>query len=171
MTAEVIGALVDGAIPLLGGLFATAWAFGLLGGDQSSKARDALKVLGPLLLVYGGVAMGLGLVRATPDEEDLRALFVASANTQAGQMVDPDTRLEGVVDRGDHIGFEYRIVSYTVADMDVESLRAALSETMLVNLCDNELHRLALERWGPFRIEYLDKEGAEVVTLSMVGCD
>ncbi len=170
MTAETIGGLVDGAIPLIGGLLATAYAFNLIGGTRESRPREILRVLGPLVLLFGALRVGMVLMQA-PKEADLRALFVSAANSQAGTMVDSDTRLVAVVDVGDRVRFEYQVVTWSKAELDADQLQTALSASMRGSLCLNKPHREALERFGPFETRYVDKVGEEVLVLSMVSGD
>jgi len=173
MTAELIGALVDSAIPLAAGLFATAYGLGFVGKpqDATAKPRQILKVLGPLLVAYGCLMIGLALIQDRSDDGEGRAMFVAAANTKAGELVDEETRLLSVTDAGTHIQFDYQLFRLTRAQLDPAVLKSALAETMQTYLCTNDTPRQALAAWGPFTMRYVDAAQVEVVSLSMTAAD
>ena len=62
MTADQIGALVDGAIPFLGGLYVTLLSFRIVGKKLGKDDRcdhwherfgGVMKIVGPLLMIFG----------------------------------------------------------------------------------------------------------------------
>jgi len=73
MQAETIGALVNGAIPILGGLYVTLLGFRVVGkkpgeslqyDEWHRKHGGKLKVLGPLVALFGLFFTVLGILRA-----------------------------------------------------------------------------------------------------------
>jgi hypothetical protein len=72
MTAETIGVLVDAGIPLLGGIYATLLGFRVIGKPKGEAPEvDAwhqryashLKILGPMVMIFGLVKLMTGLAR------------------------------------------------------------------------------------------------------------
>jgi hypothetical protein len=73
MRPEVVGALVNGAIPFFGGIYATLLAYGVLGKKPGQSPRydewhrkyaGMLKVLGPLVTLFGVFLAVQGILRA-----------------------------------------------------------------------------------------------------------
>lgn len=74
MSPEMIGALVDGSIPLLGGVYATLLGHRVLGKKEGEDVKyDAwyerygglFKWLGPALILFGILQLALGLSRSS----------------------------------------------------------------------------------------------------------
>ncbi len=173
MNASLIGALVDSAIPLLGGLFATAYGLGWIGqaDEKTARHRAILKVLGPLLVLYGGTLVAYSLAKDHTGGAEGRAMFVQAANTQAGAAVDEETVLVSVTDTGTHIQFDYKLHRLAKDQIDAAGLQQALTTTMTASLCGNDVHRQALAAWGPFKMRYVDAMDSEITTLAMVEAD
>ena len=72
MRPETVAALVNGAIPFLGGIYATLIAYRVLGKKPGQSPRydewhgkyaGMLKVLGPLMIVFGVFLAVQGILR------------------------------------------------------------------------------------------------------------
>ena len=169
MSAELIGGLVDAAIPVLAGLFATGYGWGRFGGatTKAPKARQLLGVLGPLLVVYGLVMITLAFVQDRNRSGEGRAMFVAAANSRAGDAVDEETLLVSVTDAGAHIQFDYKLHRVTRDMVDPKALAGALRTNMVAYLCGTDTANQALAAWGPFVMRYVDSAETEITALSM----
>jgi hypothetical protein len=73
MRPEVVGSLVEGAIPFFGGIYATLLAYRVLGkkpgespryDEWHAKSARTLKVLGPLVALFGVYLAVKGILQA-----------------------------------------------------------------------------------------------------------
>jgi hypothetical protein len=173
MSPQLIRGLVDALIPLAGGVLATAYGWGWVGGKQTpaAKAKDVLRIVGPLLVAYGLVMTIRAVVVDRSATAEGRVMFVAAANGRAGDDVDEETRLISVIDEGTHIQFDYSLHRLRKDQMDIPALEQAMDVNMRATLCADATGFQTLQAWGPFSMRYFDAQGVVVAQKSMVAAD
>lgn len=176
MTPELIGALVNSAIPLVGGVVA-AWlgfrpAAPPAGAAQPMPARlrGALRVLGPLLVAWSVVSFALSVATA-PRGPD-RAAVVAGINARMPTMADEATRIDRVEDRGDKLVYHGTLVTLPSQPGLAAGALDAVAVGARAAICGQPEQRAFLEAMGPLRTElsYADGPLAGAYEINVSDC-
>jgi hypothetical protein len=113
--------IIEGGIPILGGLYATALGYGVIGASQTAssplkhKFLDRFKWLGPAVVVFGAfTAWQTHLHAVHPSGEELARQI--SARLSFPVKVDKITQEVGVEGKGDDLIYRYSIAA-SLADL------------------------------------------------------
>ena len=163
MAPELVGALVNSAIPLVGGLVAVWLGFrpavpsASAAKPMPARLRGALRVLGPLLVVWSVVSFALSVATA-PRGPD-RAAVVAGINARMPTMADEATRIDRVEDRGGTLVYHATLLTITSQPGLAAGALDALAVAARANTCGQAEQRAFLEAMGPLRTEYSYADG------------
>jgi hypothetical protein len=162
MDPQLFGAIVDKIIPLAGGLLATYLGFrplaqGAASKPASAQMRVALRVLGPLLVVWSLGSLVLVVLASKGGSE--RAAVVAGINARMPTMADEVTRIERLEDRGDKLVYHATLLTITSNPGLAAGALDTLAAAARANICGQAEQRGFLEALGPIRTEFTYADG------------
>jgi hypothetical protein len=164
--------LIEGGLPILGGLYATALGYGVIGGAPSrpsarkQKFLDRFKWLGPAVVLFGVFTAWQTHKRIIhpPAEEIVRQM---SARMKFPAKVDELTQAEGVEGRGDDITYHYSIAT-SLADLGGrEKVQRELEQQLRSAACKTGNGQKLLRAGYTLQARYSFKGSPEEVLVSM----
>ena len=166
MTLNLLPALVDGGIPILGGLLGTLYGYGVLRTEkQGTKLTQSLKWLGPAVSLFG-VWLLVSELRtlAAASAKDLAAVE-AEINKRAPMMVDDVTRLDGVKAANGELAYYLTITNRGADEPGWAEFQQAMSQRLRSDACYRPDYKRFLSEGIGLRMVYRSKEQAEVATV------
>jgi hypothetical protein len=164
MAINLLPALVDGGIPIFGGMLGTLYGYGVLRtGNQGTKLTRSLKWLGPAVSLFG-VWLLVSDLRTAASEKDLAAVE-AEINKRAPMMVDDVTRLDGVKAANGELAYYLTITNRGADEPGWAEFQQAMSQQLRSHACSRPDYKRLLSEGVGLRIVYRSKEQAEVATV------
>ena len=164
----------NGLIPLIGGIYATLLAYGYLPRKPKNPARLAvwqkkfgpmMRVLGPLVVLFGAFTLAGALLRDDSITEKVREL-----NSTAPKMIDQITRFDrAIAGPGQLITFEHTITTIRANQISVDSWAKLIPK--LKKQVFNAAVRRFQERKITLRYRYLDVNGLLVGEMEISPTD
>jgi len=166
MAANLLPALVDGGIPILGGMLGTLYGYGVLRtGNQGTKLTRSLRWLGPAVSLFGVWLLVSDLrTLAAASEKDLAAVE-AEINKRAPMMVDDVTRLDGVKATNGELAYYLTITNRGADEPGWAEFQQAMSQQLLSHACSRPDYTRFLSEGIALRMVYRSKEQGEVATV------
>jgi hypothetical protein len=155
--------------------FTTIDAFGWRKTQVNKSMRQAI--------LWVGVAVLLGSLiwwlapryfrgEADPRSQEFLSKLAAEINRSVPMMIDAETELLPVVGADGILIYNYRLVSYAVAQLDPEKFRAGAKQRVTQAACSTPETRDGLLRKGvTLRYSYFDKEKQHIATLDVTPAD
>ncbi len=162
-------AVIDGGIPVLTGMYATAVAHGLAAGPKRRSGPAArliphFKWMGPALILFGVILGWQGYVRAAHPPADKLARQI-SAKLSLPVQVDEVTRLDAVQGQAEVISFRYTLLA-TLEGLDsVANIRSKLQEQGNATACNNADFIKFLKNGYSIELHYAFLESPENVSV------
>jgi hypothetical protein len=166
VAVNLLPALVDGGIPIFGGLLSTLYGYGVLRTkNQSTKLTRSLKWLGPAVSLFGVWLLVSDLrTPAAASEKDLAAVE-AEINRRAPMMVDDVTRLDGVKAANGELAYYLTITNRGADEPSWAEFQQTMSERLRSYACSRADYKRFLSEGIGLRMVYRSKEQAEVATV------
>lgn len=164
--------LIEGGIPILGGLYATALGYGAISRSQLApsprtlKTRKQLRWLGPLVVLFGLFVAWQAHVQAThPSAEQL--VQQIRSRMKFPVRLDDVTQLVAVEGKGDSIIYEL-MLGMRLADLGgKEAGQQKLNALLLKSACANKDYATVLRRGYTIGMHYAFQDSAEGVLVSI----
>jgi hypothetical protein len=164
--------LIEGGIPILGGLYATALGYGVIRTSMSppselrQKVLNQLRWLGPVVVLFG-IFMGWQAHQyANHPPAEVLAPQIA-ARLKLPVKVDEITQLVGVEGRGDDIIYIHSVAATPASLGGREHVRRTLQQVVVDGACKNEGMR-TLHRGGyTLKMRYGFQGTVEEVVISL----
>ena len=106
-----------------------------------------------------------------PSQKQLAASLGEAARQLAGRLpltVDDDTRLDAVTVVGQRVlRYEYTLVNYALADLDVASIKTTLQEIVRGQTCGTPQLRHLLDLGATVSYLYRGKDGRDICQLDI----
>ncbi len=167
MPVNLLKALVDGGIPIVGGVLATLYGYGVLRtGNQATRLTQSLKWLGPIVSLFGVwlLVSDLRAPAAAASEKDLAAVE-AEINKRVPMMVDSVTRLDGVKAGDGELAYYLTITDRSTDEPGWAEFQKAMAERLRAQACSRPDYKRFLSEGIGLRMVYRSKEQAEVATV------
>lgn len=164
--------VIEGGIPILGGLYATALGYRVIGSSTSApnafkqNLLDRFKWLGPAVVLFGVFTAWQAHQHAMhPPAEELARQIAARMHLPA--KVDELTQVTGVEGNGDSITYHYAIAS-SLADLGGrEKVQTAYEQQLRKAICDTANGQKMARAGYTVQARYSFKGSAEEVLVSM----
>jgi hypothetical protein len=164
--------LIEGGIPVLGGLYATALGYGvitasrLLPSPRLAKTLKLFRSLGPVVVLFGiFTAWQTHLHMSHPPAEEIARQI--ARRLQFPMKVDETTQVMGVEGRGDSITYDY-LIATTLAELGGrEQVRGKLEQQWLNAACKTKDSQTLLRGGYTIQVRYAFRETAEPVLISI----
>jgi hypothetical protein len=162
-------AVIDGGIPVLVGMYATAVAYGMAVGPKRTSGPVAaliphFKWMGPVLIVFGFFLGWQGHARAAhPSAEELARQI--SAKLSLPVQVDEVTRLDAVQGQAEVISFHYTLLATPESPDWVANIRSKLQEQGHATACTNADFTKFLNNGYSIELRYSFLESAENISV------
>jgi hypothetical protein len=167
MALNMLPALIDGGIPMLGGALSTLYGYGVLRtGNQSTTLTRSLKWLGPAVSLFGVWLLVSDL--RTPDavaSEKTLAAVEAEINKRAPMMVDDVTRLDSVKAADGELAYYLTITNRGIDEPGWAEFQQAMSQRLRGQACSRPDYKQFLSEGIGLRMIYRSKEQTEVATV------
>ncbi|HEX7967739.1 MAG TPA: hypothetical protein VF502_05935 [Stellaceae bacterium] len=162
-------AIVDGGIPIAGGVLCTLYGYGILRArDQASRLAQSLKWLGPIVSLFG-IWLLVDDLRAATTSGSASAVDLATVATEINKrlpmMVDGDTRLDNVKAGDAELAYYLTITDRSETEPGWEEFQTAMSDKLLGQACSSPDYKRLLTQGIQLRLVYRSKELAEVATV------
>ncbi len=167
MPVNLLPALVDGGIPIVGGVLGTLYGYGVLRtGNQATRLTQSLKWLGPIVSLFGVwlLVSDLRTPAAAASENDLAAVE-AEINKRAPMMVDDVTRLDGVKAANGELAYYLTITDRGTNEPDWPEFQRAMAQRLRGQACSRPDYKQFLSDGIALRMVYRSKDLAEVATV------
>lgn len=86
-------------------------------------------------------------------------------------MLGPELRYDSVKSSGKSMLQTFTIVAAKAASADVEGFRRVTKAGLVPHVCDDERLKPLLKRGANSGFRYLDKDGVEIATITVVDAD
>lgn len=162
-------AIVDGGIPILAGMYATAVAYGFAVGPKpqagfAAKLLPHFKWIGPALILFGFLLGWQGYSRgAHPSAEQIAQGI--SARLSPPVQIDEVTRLDAVMGQDDVISLHYTILAPLKTADSLASIRSKLRDTGYAAACANPDFKKFLDGGYSIELRYAFLESSETVSI------
>ena len=164
--------VIEGGIPILGGLYATALGYGVIGGSPSAvspikqKFLARFKWLGPAIVLFGiFTAWQTHLHMVHPPAEELARQITARVSFPT--KVDELTQAIGVEGKGDDIIYRYSIAA-TLTDLGGrEKVQRGLEQQLRSTVCKTKDSQTLLRAGYTVQARYSFKGSLEEVLISL----
>jgi len=164
--------IIEGGIPILGGLYATALGYGVIGAPPSPPTAfkqnllARLKWLGPALVLFGiFTAWQTHLHVAHPPAEEIASQM--SRRLSFPLKVDEMTRLVGVQGRGDDLTYDYSIDASLTNLGGREQVQRRLEQQLLSAACKTKDFQTLLRGGYTVHARYLFEGSPEEILISL----
>lgn len=164
--------LIEGGIPILGGLYATALGYGAFSrpgiepNPNLAKIGRQLRWLGPLVVLFGCFIAWRDHVQTTHPSAELIAHQI-SARMKLPAKLDDVTQLNAVEGRGDMLVYEATL-SLRMADLGGKGkAQQKLGDQVLKSACANKDFQTIFRSGYTVEVHYSFPDSAEGVTLSI----
>ena len=164
--------VIEGGIPILGGLYATALGYGVIGASQfppnapKQKFLSRFKWLGPAVVLFGVfTAWQTHLHFIHPPAEEIARQIAGRMSFPAN--VDELTQATGVEGKGDDIIYHYSIAA-SLADLGGrEKVQRELEEHLRSAVCKTKDSQKLLRAGYTVQARYLFKGSPEELVVSL----
>jgi hypothetical protein len=162
-------AIVDGGIPVLAGMYATAVAYGFAVGP-TPKAGPAAKLLphfkwmGPVLILLGLLLGWQSYSRGAHPSAQQIAQGI-SARLSPPVQVDEVTRLDAVTGEADVISFNYTILAPLSTADSLDNIRSKLRDAGQAAACTNPDFDKFFSQGYSIELRYAFLESSETVSV------
>jgi hypothetical protein len=151
--------LIEGGIPILGGLYATALGYGVIRLSRSlpsplvQKALVRLRWLGPVVVLFGVFTAWQTHLRAAhpPAEEIVRQINI---RLRFPVKVDEMTRAVGVQGQGDEITYDYSVAASLANLGGREQVRSRLEQQWVSAACKTKDFQMLLRGGYTVQMRY-----------------
>ena len=164
--------LIEGGIPILGGLYAMALGQGLIGVSSSQpspnkqKPLDRLRWLGPFVVLFGIFTAWQAHVHAThPHAEEIARLISSRLSLPA--KVDDITQTVGVRGSGDNLIYDYSVSASLPSLGGREKVQRTLEQHWLATGCKNKDLQKLLSSGYTLQMHYLFQGSPEDILVSL----
>jgi hypothetical protein len=164
--------IIEGGIPILGGLYATVLGYGVVTVSRSlpsprlKKTLDLFRWLGPAVVLFGiFTAWQTHRQLSHPPAEEL-ALQIAR-RLKFPAKVDETTQVVAVEGRGDSITYDYLIATRLAELGEREQVRGKLEQQWLSSACKTKDSQTLLRGGYTIQMRYVFRETAEPVVISI----
>ena len=164
--------LIEGGIPILGGLYATALGHGLIAisssqpGPLKQKRLDRLRWLGPFVVLFGIFTAWQAHVHAThPPAEELARLISSRLTLPA--KVDDITQTVGVRGTGDNLIYDYSVTASLPSLGGREKVQRTLEQYWLATGCKNKDLQKLLSSGYTLQMHYSFQGSPEEILVSL----
>jgi len=150
-------------------IFVAIWrSAGKYEGNPSWAAIARLMVIFGAISVAGGFVSGLeqGSNSGPALREELSLI-----NNSLPTMIDDDTRMDHVSLQGQDIHYDYTMVKWSVAELDVERFVAVMTATLKTNSCEDDDSRQLLDEGRDLVYMYRDKQSDPVAKIVVTSAD
>lgn len=164
--------VIEGGIPILGGLYATALGYSVLG--SSPTPPDALKQktlarfrwLGPAVILFGFFTAWQAHLHAVhpPTAEIARQI---ARRLSFPVKVDEVTQVVGVKGEGDDLIYEYSIAASLVDIGGREQVQRKLEQQWLSSACKTKDVETLLRAGYTLKMRYSFKESSEQIVIDI----
>ena len=165
-------AVIEGGIPILGGLYATALGYGVIGASQSTPSAfkqsllARLKWLGPAVVLFGIFTAWQTHVHVIhPPAEELARQIAARLSFPS--KVDEITEAVGVEGKGDDIIYRYSIAASLTDLGGRERVQRVLEQQLRSAVCKTKDSQKLLRAGYTVQARYSFKGSAEEVLVSL----
>ena len=164
--------VIEGGIPILGGLYATALGYGVIGGSQSSLSPPKQRVLarfrwlGPAVILFGVFTTWQTHLHVIhpPAEEIVRQM---AARMSFPSKVDELTQAVGVEGKGDDIIYHYSIAASLTDLGGREKVQRGLEQQLRTAVCKTKDAQTLLRSGYTVQARYSFKGSQEEVLVSL----
>jgi hypothetical protein len=162
--------VIEGGIPILGGLYATALGYGVVRSSKSipsprsQKYQGLFRWLGPIVVLFGiFTAWQTHLHLAHPSADQV-------AQQIAGRLsfpvkVDDTTKLDGVQGKGDDIIYDYSLAKSLAELGGRERVRGTLEQYWLSTGCKSKDFQTILRGGYTVQMRYSFKESKDEIVI------
>ncbi len=164
--------VIEGGIPILGGLYATALGYGVIGASQSTPSAfkqsllARLKWLGPAVVLFGIFTAWQTHVHVIhPPAEELARQIAARLSFPS--KVDEITEAVGVEGKGDDIIYRYSIAASLTDLGGRERVQRVLEQQLRSAVCKTKDSQKLLRAGYTVQARYSFKGSAEEVLVSL----
>jgi len=164
--------IIEGGIPILGGLYATALGYGVIGAPPSPPTAfkqnllARLKWLGPALVLFGiFTAWQTHLHVVHPPAEEIARQIAGRVSFPA--KVDEVTQAVGVEGKGDDITYHYSIAASLTDLGGREKVQRGLEQQLRSAVCRTEDSQKLLRAGYTVQARYSFKGSPEEVLVSL----
>ncbi len=150
-------------------IFVAIWrSAGKYDGKSIWATLARLGVVVGILGVAGGFVSGLA--QRTDSDQTLREAFVL-LNQSLPTMLDDDTRMDQISLQGQDIHYDYTMVGWLVAELDVESFVAVMTARLKTDNCESDEMRPLLDEGRDLVYMYRDKQSDPVAKIVVTSAD
>lgn len=167
MSPNLLPAVVDGGIPIVGGVLATLFGYGILRtSKQASRLAQGLKWLGPVVVLFG-IWLLLDDLRTLPGDALARELkdTEAAVNKRLPMMVDDVTRADRIEAGDSELTYFFTVIGRGKAASDGRDFQAAMSDKLLGQACSNSDYQRLLKEDVTLRMVYRSEEREELAMV------
>jgi len=164
--------IIEGGIPILGGLYATALGYGVIGASPSPPTAfkqnllARLKWLGPALMVFGVFTVWQTHLHVIhPPAEELARQITARLSFPSN--VDELTQAVGVDGKGDDIIYRYSIAASLTDLGGRERVQSGLEQQLRSAACKTKDSQTLLRAGYTLQARYSFKGSTEEVLISV----
>jgi len=164
--------LIEGGIPILGGLYATALGYGVFSGAQVTPTQNRLKVqrqfrwLGPMVVLFGCFLAWQDHAQALHPSAELIAHQIRT-RMKLPVKLDDVTELNAVEGRGDHLVYEATL-RLRMGDLGgKEKAQQKLEAQVLKSACVSKDFQTIFRDGYTVEVHYSFPDSADGVLLSV----
>jgi hypothetical protein len=164
--------VVEGGIPILGGLYATALGYGAVSRSQPQpsppvlKTRSLFRWLGPLVVLFGCFAAWQAHLQAMHPPAELIARQIRN-RMKFPITLDDTTQLVGVEGSGDRLIYQTAIHVRLAELGGKERAQRELEAHLLKTVCESKDYETILRRGYIIEVQYSFQDSAEAVLISI----
>ena len=164
--------VIEGGIPILGGLYATALGYGAVSRSQLQpsppvlKTRSLFRWLGPLVVLFGCFAAWQAHLQAMHPPAELIARQIRN-RMKFPITLDDTTQLVGVEGSGDRLIYQ-TVIHVRLAELGgKERAQRELEAHLLNTVCESKDYETILRRGYIIEVQYSFPDSPEAVLISI----
>jgi hypothetical protein len=164
--------LIEGGIPILGGLYATGLGYGVIGTSRSlpnpllQRFLNLFRWLGPAVVLFGiFTAWQTHLHVVHPTAEEIVRQMARRLNFPV--KVDEITQIAGVEGRGDNITYNYSVATPLAQLGGRDQVQGRLEQQWISTACKTKDFQTLLRGGYTVQMRYTFRESPEEVLVSI----
>ncbi len=133
------------------------------------KLSISFSTMHSILLIFMLIS-NINQAIANPSKEELSKAFqetMATVNKTLPKMISSDTRLDHVTGENNTFHYQYTLVKYSHAEINIEAFKQSMRPELLKNLCTNSTTEFARRYNIPMIYTYFGKAGQKITTLKV----
>lgn len=146
--------------------------------ENNIKSKSVIKKVGAafVIILLMGLGQAIGKIFTAANNNSLSVEFSLETlsegiNKELPVMIDADTQLTNVVSSKKSLTLYYKVVTYTLQEIDVNGMRGVLAQSLKNSFCSNPDYEFFRKNGATFKYTYHDQNDTYITSFNFDNSD